>query len=306
MCHSCPFCNYASFSSISDQTGDCSWYAECELVQPPGEYESVMVRNASVPSSGVRNFGEGQVLPSPRYADCIVGGKQTVTEADNGLRVPPDGSVDAEWFAVEKEQLLAGRCAVPAPSDHGGGESYFWTLMSQNGNGPGALGSGDCISSCYYNGTYPPAVNASADRCPHDNVTGSRAALTFNKLPMNQAKVMHSWTDPSSLKGHFNFTYELQLPLDVAFADFPRNASLGVWEWWWDERMAKGFTRIYLRVSNLYPWICAYFGADQSKGVKANEACKCCGYTSNALSIGVLVRTFVATACNNENVLPNR
>lgn len=31
-------------------------------------------------------------------------------------------------------------------------------------------------------------------------------------------------------------------------------------------------TRLYTRVSEAYPWICAYFGADAGRGVKANQA----------------------------------
>jgi hypothetical protein len=58
----------------------------------------------------------------------------------------------------------------------------------------------------------------------------------------------------------------------MAEGDFPRDKSLGVWEWWWDERQQKGFTRLYTRVSKEYPWICAYFGADAGIGVKANQA----------------------------------
>ena len=55
------------------------------------------------------------------------------------------GNVDVEWFAVEKEQKLAAKCAIAAPtaskatSNDGiaGADtdattpSFFWTLMSQ-------------------------------------------------------------------------------------------------------------------------------------------------------------------------------
>ena len=54
------------------------------------------------------------MLPSPRYANCIVDGKQTITAADNAAQVPDDQ--DEEWFAVLKEQMLAGKCAEPAPA----------------------------------------------------------------------------------------------------------------------------------------------------------------------------------------------
>jgi hypothetical protein len=278
VCRSCPSCNYASFSLTPPS--DCSWYQSCSLFTPTSRtYESVEVRNSSsmqTLSSGVRVFSEGQVLPSPRYADCLVDGTQRVTDAENELRVPPH--VDAEWYAVVKEHLLAERCVMPAataPTVVGATPSYFWTVMSQNGNAPSTLGSTDCIASCYYEGKYPPAVNASAGICPKsggNNRTAPR--LGFNALPMNQAKVMHEWTDALSLRGRFNWTYELELPLDVPFEEFPSNASFFEWEWWYDKDKGKGFTRLYTRISNQYPWIAVYFGADAGRGVKANEACE--------------------------------
>ena len=73
-------------------------------------------------------------------------------------------------------------------------------------------------------------MNASSAICPGGG-NGSARPLGFNNLPMNQARVSHAWTDAATLRGSFNFTYELQYPLDVAFEDFPKDASLGVWEW---------------------------------------------------------------------------
>ena len=50
----------------------------------PG-YMSAAVRNVSSGSvvSGLRQYSPRQELPSPRYGNCIVDGKQTVSAADN-------------------------------------------------------------------------------------------------------------------------------------------------------------------------------------------------------------------------------
>lgn len=58
---------------------------------------------------------------------------------------------------------------------------------------------------------------------------------------------------------------------------FPMDADLGIWSWRYDEEQEKGIVRIYQRVSKDYPWLCTYFGADVGQGVKANQACECCG-----------------------------
>lgn len=89
---------------------------------------------------------------------------------------------------------------------------------------------------------------------------------------MNQGKVMVEYTDPATLHGRFNWTFELDQDLSVAEADFPHDKSLGVWEWWYDDQEQKGFVRVLTRVSDLYPWICAYFGADAGIGIKGNQA----------------------------------
>jgi hypothetical protein len=87
MCKSCPSCVFVSFSPSNDATGDCSWYSSCELGQVK-DYKSEMVHNASSPSvavvSGVRRYHPAtQELPSPRYGNCVVDGKQTVAPEDN-------------------------------------------------------------------------------------------------------------------------------------------------------------------------------------------------------------------------------
>jgi hypothetical protein len=224
-CESCPSCNFASFSATNDGTGDCSWYASCDLQQHDG-YMSAMVRNGSSapPSavvSGVRHYSPDQELPSPRYGNCIVDGEQTVTAADNAAIGEAD--VDDEWYAVRKEQKLGELCAVPPPASSsrslssGGSElalaalsgkatkktpSYFWTVMSQNGNDPKNVGTlAECLPYCYLapkGGAhpnppapfgYPPAVNASFARCEAHLATLSsneRAAARrrlFNGLP---------------------------------------------------------------------------------------------------------------------------
>ena len=89
---------------------------------------------------------------------------------------------------------------------------------------------------------------------------------------MNQAKVMVGYTDSTTLRGRFNWTFELDQELGVPEAQFPSDKSLGVWEWWYDEAEQKGVVRLYTRVSKEYPWQCAYFGADAGMGVKANQA----------------------------------
>lgn len=220
-------------------------------------------------SGGVRVFAPLQELPSPRYANCVVDGAQSVGPEANAARVPR--GQDAEWFAVEKEHALAEDCQV--------GESFFWTVMSQNGNAPAALGTDQaCRSECYHQGDaarpagYPPAVNASAaEECP---ASAARGLGSFNNLPGNQPKVLVAYTDPNdpSLRGGFNFTFELDQDLALSEAAFPKSASLGVWEWWWDEAKQSGVVRVYQRVSERYSWICTYFGADAGRGVKANQA----------------------------------
>jgi len=108
------------------------------------------------------------------------------------------------------------------------------------------------------------------DVCDRD--ARSHQLKAWDGKPMNQAKVLHEWTDPLTMRGHFNWTYDLQYPLDVAIDAFPANATLGEWEWWYDKEKRKGFVRLYLRVNEQYPWICQYFGADAGRGIKGNQA----------------------------------
>ena len=111
------------------------------------------------------------------------------------------------------------------------------------------------------------SVQASvAVECPSDSTTAAGGASRlggFNNKPMNQAKVLVGYTDPSDtrLKGRFNWTFQLDADLAVAEADFPMDTDLGVWEWWVDESSGKGVVRVYQRVSQQYSWICTYFGA---------------------------------------------
>ena len=100
------------------------------------------LRNATVASAaGVRRYTPAQVLPSPRYANCVVNGSQAVSQRDNAARVP--AGVDDEWFAAVKEQTLAARCEKPAgPLQAGRGRSsYFWSVMTTNENGWHNLGT---------------------------------------------------------------------------------------------------------------------------------------------------------------------
>ena len=92
-------------------------------------------------ASGVRQYTPAQVLPSPRHANCVVNGSQTISPRDNAVRVPAD--VDDEWFAVVKEQTLAARCEKPAGplrADRGR-SSYFWSVVTTNENGWHNLGT---------------------------------------------------------------------------------------------------------------------------------------------------------------------
>ena len=151
-CARCANCNYVSFSigvhgAVKDHD-DCSWYNVCnlaDLTKTGAEYVSTEVKKAPQPQpppppatvvvSGVRVYDPIQQLPSPRYANCIANGVQTITAEDNAARVPQ--GVDEEWFAVEKEHMLAAKCAEGGHhrGDTGGVDkfpSYFWTTMSQN------------------------------------------------------------------------------------------------------------------------------------------------------------------------------
>lgn len=149
MCEGCPSCNFVSFSPTNDKTGDCSWYSTC-ILEPEGDYVSARVRNSTSSGgvvSGVRHYKPTQELPSPRYGNCIVNGKQTVTEMDNGAIGAP--GVDDEWFAVQKETSLGDLCSVPPPPQ-GKMPSHFWTVMSQNGNDPSNVGTlAECLPYCY-------------------------------------------------------------------------------------------------------------------------------------------------------------
>ena len=288
-CQICANCNYISFSigkhGNEHDHDDCSWYAKCDmdrLTHTAANYTSAQVKNHShtIIKSGRRTFSPEQRLPSPRYANCIVDGQQTVTESANSAQVPP--GVDAEWFAVLKEHSLATQCAV-ASTEGKWPYSSFWTVMSQNGNAPANLGTdAACLPECYHLADddrpsgWPPAVNASFSKmCPAQRGDNNNhiSGLGFNNQPMNQAKVMVGYTDPSdpSLHGKFNWTFELDANLDVPEENFPHDKSLGVWEWWVDDE-GKGVVRVYQRVSARYAWICTYFGADAGMGVKANQA----------------------------------
>jgi hypothetical protein len=253
-CETCSQCQFISFSigahpGNKEDHDDCSWYSSCDLdkLQHVGaNYISTAVHKSSPPNppsepvSGVRRYHPSQELPSPRYANCIVDGKQAVRAADNAVTTP--SGEDDEWFAVEKEQQLAERCMVPPPAASGPTTtpSYFWTVMSQNGNAPSHMGSDtECLPYCYltppgahllppgYNGSagYPPAVNASSSRCVHNIgataanpapttrnlITSLGARSAFSGLPQNQGKVMVHYTDPTDPKlfGSFNWTFEL-------------------------------------------------------------------------------------------------
>eukprot|EP00937_MAST-01D_sp_MAST-1D-sp2_P003702 g3702.t1 len=315
-CRRCARCAFVSFSQGVDPSDpqredhdDCSWYdhGRCDLghlLNNTARYTSAAVRKPptpapSTPRCGVRRARPAQQLPSPRYANCIVNGAQAIRSADNEAGVPA-GS-DAEWAAVSKEQALAEKCAVPPPplpppplSPSPGPPppppptaSYFWTVMSQNGNAPASLGSaGECLPYCYDGADraapYPPVVNASSARCAAAGrvasgraPAGARAprALGFNALPMNQPKAMVALTaggDPL-LAGSFNWTFELELDLGVGERAFPANASLGVWSWRYDAARRGGVVRLYQRVSRRYPWVCTYFGVDSARGVKGNQ-----------------------------------
>ena len=115
------------------------------------------------------------------------------------MQVPSDGVLDEEYFAVVKEHALAAKCEVPAAE---GGSSFFWTVMSQNGNAPRYLGSDQaCLPQCYHEADgmrgagWPPAVNASSKLCPA-NCTAAPIRQSFDMQPMNQGKVMTGFTDP--------------------------------------------------------------------------------------------------------------
>lgn len=279
--------------------------------------------------SATRLYHPKQTLPSPRYANCIVNGKQTIAEKDNTKyagAVENKNLLDDEWLAVSKEHYLAEKCKKKYTKIRRNREetalefSYFWTLMSQNGNAQSTLGTvDDCLPYCYINFNktypYPPAVNASTKRCPknehRDNkppkgsmfATTKPSMLKFNNLPMNQAKVMTQFTDPNSsnLFGSFNWTFELDANLKVKEEDFPKNQSLGIWSWEWSPTLNKAIVRVYQRVSTLYPWICTYFGVDISQGVKGNQAYDGRGMIAEKVHVGqdFIVRFFLNITKNN-------
>ena len=245
--------------------------------------DNALPSRGTTAASGVRQYTPAQVLPSPRYANCIVNGSQTITRRDNNARAPTD--VDDEWFAAVKEQTLASRCAKPVDLVDSlvDSSSYFWSVMTTNENGWTNLGTdAECLPQCYHNGNpqrpagWPPAVNASASLCPDNGLqTGSKGSLghTFSGNPMNQPKVLVHLTQPEdpSLRGSFNWTFELDANLAVPQSDFPRNRSWGKAEWWRDSETGIGHVRIFSQTSSIYPWTCTYFSADAGVGVKANQ-----------------------------------
>eukprot|EP01052_Picozoa_sp_SAG31_P015447 SAG31_NODE_992_length_10517_cov_6.577942_11_plen_277_part_00 len=182
MCQTCPSCNFVSFSPTNDGTGDCSWYSSCTL-EPEGDYMSARVRNSTSSDvlSGVRRYKPAQELPSPRYGNCIVNGKQTVTETDNAAIGGP--GVDGEWFAVQKETSLGELCAVPPPpqSRSNSMPTHFWTVMSQNGNDPSNVGTlAECLPYCYLKppgGVHPNPPSPFGKQVP--SIPPARLLLTF-------------------------------------------------------------------------------------------------------------------------------
>lgn len=238
----------------------------------------------TTPASGVRRYTPAQVLPSPRYANCIVNGSQTIARRDNAARAPADE--DDEWFAVVKEQTLGERCVKSDPLG-GGSSSYFWSVMTTNENGWTNLGTdAECLPQCYHIGDqqrpagWPPAVNASDSLCPdsHESVSSTRRfnsslGRIFSGNPMNQPKVLVYLTQPDdpNLRGSFNWTFEYDANLAVPQSDFPRNQSWGTAEWWRDSETGIGHVRLFSQTSEMYPWTCTYFSADAGVGVKANQ-----------------------------------
>ena len=246
-------------------------------------------------ASGVRRYKPTQLLPSPRYANCVVNGSQTIADRDNAARAPADE--DEEWFAAVKEQTLAGRCEKPDPL--GVSSSYFWSVMTTNENGWTNLGTdAECLPQCYHSSDqqrpagWPPAVNASDSLCPdsygfrtgaatppservRSNTQRFNSSLgrTFSGNPMNQPKVLVHLTQPEdpNLRGSFNWTFELDANLEVPQSDFPLNRSWGKAEWWRDNETGIGHVRLFSQTSAMYPWTCTYFSADTGVGVKANQ-----------------------------------
>ena len=257
----------------------------------------------TTPASGVRRYMPAQVLPSPRYANCIVNGVQTIEHTDNAARAP--AGEDDEWFAVVKEQSLGARCEKPAAADvqiGGSGastnrSSYFWSVMTTNENGWANLGTdAECLPQCYHSGDqqraagWPPAVNASGSLCPDGRASprsgstrqqlnlnqplASSSGRTFSGNPMNQPKVLVHLTEPGDphLRGSFNWTFEYDANLAVVPPSaFPRNQSWGKAEWWRDASTGIGHVRLFSQTSTMYPWTCTYFSADAGVGVKANQ-----------------------------------
>jgi hypothetical protein len=254
-------------------TSSLSWYCDFKDNTVKVKEPSPAPRSGLPLYSGIRLYHPSQELPSPRYANCIVDGKQTINMKDNAARNQIETVLDDEWYAVEKEHRLADKCRT---FNDDAAPSFFWTVMSQNGNAQSYLGSSsfECLPYCYSHKLgYPPAVNASmSTRCKES--TKNSPPLTFNNQPMNQPKTMTHFTDPSSedMHGSFNWTFELESDLTLSEKDFSKNYSLGIWSWKYDHRLQKAIVRIYQRVSKMYPWICTYFGVDVVKGVKANQA----------------------------------
>ena len=232
-----------------------------------------------------------------RYANCVVNGSQTITRSDNAARAPAD--LDEDWFAVVKEQTLAARCKKQDPL--GASSSYFWSVMTTNGNGWTNLGTdAECLPQCYHDSDpqrpagWPPAVNASASLCPNDGRRAGSAAApfesggsstrrdgkprlglgrTFSGNPMNQPQVLVRLTRPDDphLRGSFNWTFEYDADLALPEPDFPHDRSWGKAEWWRDSTTGVGHVRLFSQTSTMYPWTCTYFSADAGAGVKANQ-----------------------------------
>jgi hypothetical protein len=125
--------------------------------------------------NGARAAPQFPTHPSPRWADCALGGAQQVGAAANALG-PGDAlpgfnaTTDANAYAVDKELYLGALCsrAPAAPSAATQGNYSFHTVMWKSGN-----------------------MDVAAQICPSTRrqLLPPRLRARFNNLPMNQPLV---------------------------------------------------------------------------------------------------------------------
>ena len=85
---------------------------------------------------------------------------------------------------MRKEQRLAEKCAVAAPAGAPprATPSHFWTVMSQNGNAPSAVGTdAECLPYCYLTPGHRASPTARPSLIPSLCTQSARAGIEWRR-----------------------------------------------------------------------------------------------------------------------------